>query len=398
MQHSLMPSNYSVHSQWYRCSNSIFPSVLITAILYGLFIVLRLGFHNFNPTFFICAGDAFCAPSMLPENFLVLKNSTGYDGQFYYRLALDPFTAKQSDFGVMLDNPAYRQQRIIYPLLVWILSFNNIDRVPAYLILVNYIALCCIALIGSAYVKSINIPPLWGILFSFYPGFLLSLSRDLTEIMAACFVLASLLCLRKDKPVLATVLLTAAVFTRETTLLVAISSALIYCLNIIRQRDCQKLPWYFFTIPVLCLCIWEVFLFFKWGKVPFAGGAQTIGLPFMGIVHFFSALIPPARGVEIIYLLEFLFVSATLCLAGISLYSSAASIYIKTTWGFYLFLIILLTQAIWCEDWAFFRAFTECYMFSVLIAISASTRLFIPHALYTLTIWSALFLLRIFYV
>jgi len=311
---------------------------------------------------------------------------------------LDPFTAKQSDFGVMLDNPAYRQQRIIYPLLVWILSFNTIDRVPAYLILVNYIALCCIALIGSAYAKSINIPPLWGILFSFYPGFLLSLSRDLTEIVAACLVLASLLCLRKDKPVPATVLLTAAVFTRETTLLVAISSALIYFLNIIRQRDRQKLPWYFFTIPVLVFCCWETLLFFKWGNIPLAGGAQTIGLPFMGIVHFISALIPPASGAETIYLLEFLFISATVCLAGISLYSSAAPKYIKTTWGFYLLLIILLTQTMWCEDWAFFRAFTECYIFSVLIAISASTRLLIPHALYTFAIWSALFLLRIFYV
>jgi hypothetical protein len=372
--------------------NSVFIPVAITAFLYGLFILLRLGFHNFNPTFFICAGDVFCTTSTLPPNFLVLKNSTGYDGQFYYRLALNPFTAKQTDFGIHIDSPAYRHQRIFYPLLVSVLSFNNPGRVPTNLILVNYIALCCIAWLGSAYVKSINIPALWGILFSFYPGFLLSLSRDLTEIVAACFVLATLLSLRKDKPVIATVLLSAAIFTRETAALVAISGALIYCLNITKQRNWQKVPWYFFTVPILCFSCWEVFLFFHWGNIPLVGEAQKIRVPFTGVIRIFSTLLPPTKPAETFYLFELLFIIITLYLAGISLQSSSSDMHIKTTWVLYLILMSLHKQTIWCEDWSFFRLFTECYMFSLLLALGTKTRLLLPYAFFAFLVWLRLFL------
>jgi hypothetical protein len=378
--------------------NSVFIPVAITAFLYGLFILLRLGFHNFNPTFFICAGDVFCATSTLRPNFLVLKNSTGYDGQFYYRLALNPFTSKQTDFGVHIDSPAYRHQRIFYPLLVSVLSFNNPGRIPINLILVNYIALCCIAWLGSTYVKSINIPALWGILFSFYPGFLLSLSRDLTEIIAACFVLATLLSLRKDKPVIATVLLSAAIFTRETAALVAISGALIYCLNIMKQRNWQKLPWYFFTVPILSFSCWEVFLFFHWGNIPLVGEVQKIRVPFTGVIRFFSTFLPPTKFAETFFLFELLFIIITLYLASISLQSSSSHMHIKTTWVLYLILMSLHKQTIWCEDWSFFRLFTECYMFSLLLALGAKTRLLLPYAVYTFLIWLRLFLLRIYFV
>ena len=43
--------------------------------------------------------------------------SDGYDGQFVYRLALDPFTHAVTAHGITLDNPAYRQQRIATALL-----------------------------------------------------------------------------------------------------------------------------------------------------------------------------------------------------------------------------------------------------------------------------------------
>lgn len=67
-------------------ARSVWLPVLLTAFLYGAFILLRLGFHGFNPTFFISAGDLFCDRSSAPPYFFLLENSAGYDGQFYYRL------------------------------------------------------------------------------------------------------------------------------------------------------------------------------------------------------------------------------------------------------------------------------------------------------------------------
>jgi hypothetical protein len=98
--------------------------VAITAILYGGFIVAWLAYHDWNPSFFVVAGDAFCQPQLVPKGFLV-NEGDGYDGQFYYRLALDPFTKARFGYGIALDDAPYRQQRILYPLFVRILALGQ---------------------------------------------------------------------------------------------------------------------------------------------------------------------------------------------------------------------------------------------------------------------------------
>ena len=185
-----------------------------------VFIGLRLGLHGFDPSFFITAGDRFCNVDLVPGNITILENSAGYDGQFYYRLALNPFTSKASDFGIRLDKPAHRQQRILYPFIVWLISCGHAAYVPFLLIVVNLGALCLIGWFGGVYAQTMKRHALWGLVFSLYPGFILSLARDLTEILEIAMLMGGLLFIRKGRQVFAAIFLTLAVFAKETALLV----------------------------------------------------------------------------------------------------------------------------------------------------------------------------------
>ncbi len=52
-------------------------TLLITAALYLVFIVLPLAFHGFDPSFFIAAGDRFCDSDLVPEK-IIIENSPDY--------------------------------------------------------------------------------------------------------------------------------------------------------------------------------------------------------------------------------------------------------------------------------------------------------------------------------
>src|SRR5206468_13025460 len=123
----------------------------------------------------------------------VLSKSSGFDGQFYYRLALNPFTSQATEFGITIDVPPLRHQRILYPLLTWILSLGRPSLVPMVLVLINFIALCVMGWIGGAFSQSLKQHALWGVFLPLYPGFLLVLSRDLVEILEVSLLLGSLL-------------------------------------------------------------------------------------------------------------------------------------------------------------------------------------------------------------
>ncbi|HEY6401009.1 MAG TPA: hypothetical protein VI479_06350, partial [Blastocatellia bacterium] len=68
--------------------------LLITTIVLSLFTSALLRRADFNATYMVMAGSNFCDPAAAPRNLMIIQNSPnsgGYDGQFYYRLALDPF-------------------------------------------------------------------------------------------------------------------------------------------------------------------------------------------------------------------------------------------------------------------------------------------------------------------
>jgi len=81
--------------------------------------------------------DALALVELPREVDGVTTTPKGYDGQFAYYIAIDP-TPK--DVGPKLDAPAYRYQRILYPLLARALALADPAGIPWTMLLVNVLA------------------------------------------------------------------------------------------------------------------------------------------------------------------------------------------------------------------------------------------------------------------
>ena len=103
----------------------------------------------------------------------------GYDGQFFYYLALDPANARY-----YVDVSTYRYTRILYPMVARVLAFGRPDLIPWTLFLVNWLAIAGGALAVAAWLKRRGFSPWFALVYGFYPGLVVVLQRDLSEALA----------------------------------------------------------------------------------------------------------------------------------------------------------------------------------------------------------------------
>ena len=347
----------------------------LVAVAYAVFLGVQLSRNGFDFSVFVTAGDRFVDLAAAPDHLHVTQDSAGYDGQFYYRLALTPFTSERSALGVTLDDPAYRQQRIVYPLLGWALSFGQPGLVPVSLVLVNLAALFAIGILGSRYAQQSHLPAVWGLVFALYPGFLLVLSRDTVEIVEICFLLGAVVCLRQNRYWVATALLVLAVLTKETALVVAVGILLTLPKNYDRKQIRPFLS--LAAAPILAYALWYTWLNHTWSRSPVNETAvkANIGMPFVGLSLFVRSILPPTNHFQWVWLVELLLLLCFVVAVVFVLRQSATSRHIKGSWLLYLALSITLTRAVWVEDWAFLRVLSELYALGIMILLDSRSRL-----------------------
>jgi uncharacterized membrane protein YeiH len=366
-------------------------TLLLAAIVASAFTFGLLRRGGFNPSSFVTAGDKFCDVARVPPNLFVLKHSDGFDGQFYYRLALDPFTSQRTEFGITLDAPPVRQQRILYPLLARALSLGDARLVPAALILINVCALCFLGWLGGVFAQSLNRHALWGILLPLYPGSLLTLARDLTELLEVSLLLASLLLLRRGKHVAATVVLVLAVLAKETAVIVAAAALLLYVIDRVRQRT-QRVKWYYFAAPLALFVVWQFILYFNWGEFPLLAGRINLATPLTGFLGFLRDASVFQTPLQRRSLPELIFL---VCFTACVLYcirSTAATRCERFSWLLYTILALTLSRAIWVEDWTYLRALTEFSVIGTIIVLGSDTKIRIPVFSGSLLFWLFLFI------
>jgi hypothetical protein len=144
---------------------------------------------------FIMAGHTYTHRSQLPRGLLLVP-SAGYDGQFYYRLALDPFNWHHTAFGITMDQ-SYRYTRIGYPSLAWIFSLGQHQLVPVVLVVLNLFAVAAMAMLGGVFARDAGRHALWGLAFVAYFGLVISVGRDTAEPVAEACMLGGLLAFRR---------------------------------------------------------------------------------------------------------------------------------------------------------------------------------------------------------
>ena len=361
--------------------------VFAVLALYGLFIAARLALHGGDPSAFVAAGDMFANSARVPPGLHVLPHSSGYDGQAYYRLALEPWTSKVLGYGIRLDNPAYRQQRIFYPLLAWLLSFGQPALVPAALIGVNLLGLGAIAACGAALARLYQRPAWWGVLPALYPGFLVTLALDLSEIIEPAFLLGGLLLLLHKRHSWAALCLTLAILTRETALLVPVALAMFWVADRLR-RATRQYPARVFAAPVAVYLAWQGLLWSRWHSLPFRGNGGNIGLPLAGFAEIVHRLAPGTRPADAVWLLEIV----ALAMVGLGVLAvwrdHRAPAWLRAAWLLYSLLAACLGASVWVDDLGFLRALTDWYLVgTVLLIMGARAKPTVLLCAPTLALW-----------
>jgi hypothetical protein len=146
-----------------------------------------------------------------------IDDRIGYDGQFYYFLAVDP--KHGSDY---MDEPGVIYSRIGYPMTVRALSGNNTSVIPYMMVLVNILAAVGGTLAVAFFLRRHRLPPALALIYGFFPGLALAVLRDLTEPLAFALAAAGLVVFdpRSKRRLFASALLFGmAMLTRETVAL-----------------------------------------------------------------------------------------------------------------------------------------------------------------------------------
>ena len=224
-------------------------------------------------------GSVYGHPGQVPRGVHVFQY-TGYDGQFYYRMALDPANLHTTAFGITMDAP-YRFMRIGYSALAWLVSLGQHAAVPYALVAINVAALGALAYLGGILAQEAGRHALWGLLLAGYFGLMDSLSRDLTEPLGALCLIAGILAYRKRHPLLAAAAFGYGVLTRETVLIVPAVLGVTRIIQIARRRarpGADDLAW---IVPAVVFAGWELVVKAATGVFPIlSDSGKNAGLPF----------------------------------------------------------------------------------------------------------------------
>jgi hypothetical protein len=138
----------------------------------------------------------------------------GYDGQFAYYIATDPVGALAH-----LDNPPYRYQRLLYPLLARVLSLGRPAMVPWALVLINVISLSLSTEVLGRMLVRWEMSAYLALLMPFWLGQVFALRADLNEPLCFLLVVLALWWYEQELPRLSAGALAASALAKEVGLL-----------------------------------------------------------------------------------------------------------------------------------------------------------------------------------
>ena len=232
--------------------------VLAISLSYAAITLAR---GHFDPKFFALIG-----PRYDPG---VSNGQPGYDGQFAYQIARDPLNG-----WTKIDVPAYRYQRIVYPLAARVLAVGNVDLIPWALIAINVIALAAGAFVTEEILAHYGASRWYALAYGLNAGMLMGVRLDLTEPLAYGLAQAGVLLLLKNRSGAAAIALALAALTKETTLLFAAGAILAYA----ARRDWRRAS-QLGVVVVTPFVIWQLILRGWFGQFG-VGSGGALATPF----------------------------------------------------------------------------------------------------------------------
>jgi hypothetical protein len=320
--------------------------------------------------YFVLAGHTYSRHAALPH-----VNFKGYDGQFYYRLALNPFNWHPAAYGVTMDYN-YRYTRIGYPVVAWIVSLGQHHLVPTALVVVNLICVAIMGWLGGKFARESGRHALWGLLFVAYFGLVISIGRDTSEPLADACMLGGLLAYRHSRYILAAILIMYGVITNEPILVLAVAIALTRLYQMYRRRarpGIQDLVW---VLPgaayVILQGIEKVVVHGKAGGV--SDASKNFTLPFKAMV---PALVRDFRlmswthlGMYDINLIEFIVLVVVVVAGLLVLRSTTAPLHERVAFvGFVLVEMVIASGQFWDTVFGDGRTYIDAFLLAVIMLL-----------------------------
>jgi hypothetical protein len=368
-------------SIWSRLNRPLVPGVIAFLGWLGFALARWQIWAKGHLSLFIMAGHVYTHRAQLPRGLLLVP-SAGYDGQFYYRLALDPANWHATAFGITMDQ-SYRYTRLGYPVLAWIFSLGQHQLVPVVLVALNLLGVAAMAMLGGMFARQSGRHALWGLAFAAYFGLVISVGRDTAEPLAEVCMLGGLLAYRRATTpmyLLAAALFAYGAITRETILLAPAAIAVTRLIAIGRRRATPGLADLTWVVPAAVYGLLEIAVHFVVkGEFPLlANTNRNLTVPFTAMVdalkydaaHINTAHLSPID----ISLLEY----ATL---GIFILAGLAVLFITTAPGherlafvFFVLQLGLLSSQIWTSTFGEGRSLIEPYLMALVLLVATPRR------------------------
>lgn len=234
---------------------------LVVLLLGVAYVGLTLARYGGDPLAFATVGTRYGEGE--PEG------TPGYDGQFAYFIASDPLGGWQR-----CDAPAYRYQRILYPLLAWALALGQPAAVGWTLVAVNLAALSGGTWVTERLLEGRGVSPWYALVYGLYGGLVAGLRLDLSEPLAMGLVQGALWACERRRSLLAALLFALAGLSKETAL-VALAGVTLHLLVERRWREALQLG----VIAALPFAAWQGVLW-AWLGQPGIGSGGAMATPF----------------------------------------------------------------------------------------------------------------------
>jgi hypothetical protein len=246
-------------------------------IVLGL-VLLDLHIRQDHLVSLLQPGASGAAHSVIARDFPTLRfpSGSGHDGQQFYAVARDPFRLHAD--ASFIDKPRYRFQRILFPLLAWLLHPTGGGQgLVEAMLAVNIAAALAVVAALALWAHTHRRVMLWGLSAALLPGAFMNTRISCGGLLAdGLALLAVVLFLRGGRWWYPALIAAAAALTRETTLITILGIA--GSQLSVRRREAIR-----FALPAVVatggwwLVLWRVF--------PGSNTNGQLGAPFRGLLE-----------------------------------------------------------------------------------------------------------------
>ena len=253
---------------------------LIGGLIGASYAVRVMAPVGMDPSILLALGEESSLQTSYASDLLgevAVRPSLGHDGKFFFAQANDPWFLDPENHAAVLDRPAYRGQRMLYPMVAGGFGLFSPTVTVWAMVAWNVAAMGAGAALLAALVRGWGATPWLGLAFPVNLGLLSELSIGGAGIIALALGVAAVLAFERDRLLAAATCLALAALSREVMLAFAAGLAISAWIATRRVR------WQLMLAPVLAVVVWGLYLRSRVGSLASDPQVRELTLPFVGL-------------------------------------------------------------------------------------------------------------------